>query len=629
MIYQNITNNDKFLNISAIDKSKIPPNLVNGVSYDYYDYLEFLLKDRLFAEIKSPNKVVGYVRVAQARVSIDNWEENFITSPWGRQCFDTLQSEDWSPLYKNSIFDTTFEVPSASACAFTDCREYQTINNTEGDLIARFSNGDFGTYGGHYFYAADFYYEMDYSAIINQLKTNNWIDSETRALLIRFTIKNHWIDKYYSVEATIETPATGFFEKSFFTSFLSIEEGQTGLVMTWMIILMLNCLVFFGKIVFELSIGLSILTNLLEILNWAWVLALWISKFIELTLEAEFTDEELAKEQYFNFKNLVNIFYANNFIAITCALFIPFRFFTLLSHFKFFAPFWAMIKVFYRMLGGLVTYMIIMAIIIMTWTSALFFFLEPFCFKFRTYQDSIVAVLMLDFWNDDDYQYMIAESQYSYIFSLIIVIVQFLRTSSISLYIALSVFLYKKAAASEKLDVMTPTQKIYHETLEEVKDTVDKMYHIKKEELKAKEKKYGSNQNKKIVAWMLNRKKHLNEKERQAFFKRLNPHHQKNDEDLDFESDYNIGEDEKIVVSSKKNPNIFSQSKAEDSDGLIDEHENQFIQTIQFEFPFQLKSFLKSLFQLKPILISSYSVDKFRIVIENIAMSSQASKSLC
>ena len=52
-------------------------------------------------------------------------------------------------------------------------------------------------------------------------------------------------------------------------------------------------------------------------------------------------------------------------------------------------------------------------------------------------------------------------------------------------------------------------------------------------------------------------------------------------------------------------------------DNEPDDEENSNIQPILFEFPFQLKSFLRSLFQLKPTLISSYSIDKFRIVIEN------------
>lgn len=61
-------------------------------------------------------------------------------------------------------------------------------------------------------------------------------------------------------------------------------------------------------------------------------------------------------------------------------------------------------------------------------------------------------------------------------------------------------------------------------------------FRFKKEELKLDEKMYGTRQNKKIVAWMINRKKHFNEKERQAFFKRLNPQMKQNQDtsNIDF-----------------------------------------------------------------------------------------------
>lgn len=258
-------------------------------------------------------------------------------------------------------------------------------------------------------------------------------------------------------------------------------------------------------------------------------------------------------------------------------------------------------------------FIIIFAIFVVTWTSVLFYFLQPYVSKFRTFPSSLLAVMIYDFWNDEDFQYMTQNVQFSTIFSIIVTIVVYLRTTMLCFYIAMCVFLYKKAAAFEKLDVTTPAQKVYNENIEDIKSTVDKLYNFKKEELKAKEKKYGSSQDKKIVAWMLNRKKHFNEKERQTFFKKLNPGYHRDDEDLDFESDYNLGEDEKLMVSSKKIGSRSSPKKNSSEDG----EDNQFIQTIQFEYPFQLKSFLKSLFQLKPILISSYSVDKFRIVIEN------------
>ena len=134
---------------------------------------------------------------------------------------------------------------------------------------------------------------------------------------------------------------------------------------------------------------------------------------------------------------------------------------------------------------------------------------------------------------------------------------------------------------------------------------------------------YGTHHNKKIVGWLINRKKHFNEKERQAFFKTLNPHLNNNQPDSTYQNDEmrkvsinsarrNSGDHLKIDSHMNKSE-ILDESQVTDSPL----NDGKYIQTILFEFPYQLKSFLRSLFQLKPILISSYSVDKFRIVIEN------------
>lgn len=39
---------DKFVNITAIDKTQAYASPLNKVEYDFYDYLQFLLEDRLY-----------------------------------------------------------------------------------------------------------------------------------------------------------------------------------------------------------------------------------------------------------------------------------------------------------------------------------------------------------------------------------------------------------------------------------------------------------------------------------------------------------------------------------------------------------------------------------------------------
>jgi len=180
-------------------------------------------------------------------------------------------------------------------------------------------------------------------------------------------------------------------------------------------------------------------------------------------------------------------------------LFVPFRFFTLLSHFKFFTPFATMIKVFYRMTSQLLVFMLIGGIIILTWTLGIYFFFAPYVYNFRNYQSSLIAVILYNFWEEQDYRYMMSNSPHRFIFIGAVCIIIVARYTALVLVVTLGVFIFKNAAAFEKLDTVTPNQKQQIDTMSEIQETVEKLYTFKKEELKLNEKKYGSNQNKKII----------------------------------------------------------------------------------------------------------------------------------
>lgn len=605
---------EHFQNISTIDKSGLTSYAINKIDYDFYDYLEFLLTERLFQEERSPNRVIGSVRLFQARVTLD-WNDNF-GSTWGEECYKELHSESCSLLYDQAESAVTFTKPTT--CALSDCSEYElSIKHNLPQFV-----GKYGTYTDKKGYLVDFYYGLDNIGILRQLKANGWIDRNTRAVLLRFTVYNYWVKRYLYVEASIEIPTWENLFSTFYINSVSLIDSENGVLIFCIIVLSLNWCVYFGKIVFEMSIGLSIVTNLLETLNCILQITMVITKIYEFSIESTFDVNEIDKNEFVNFAPLESTTAVNNSLAILATLFIPFRFFTLCSHFKFFNHFATMIKVYYRMFGQIIMFIVLAIVILISWTAGLYFFFNPYCYKFRNFPISLVSVLLFNFWEDDDYQYMIRSSPHEFIFVGAVIFVLLSRYIAFILIATMGVFLYKRAAAQEKLALQTPLQKMYMETMEDIQETVNKLYAYKKEELKAKEKKYGSHQNKKIVAWMLNRKKHLNEKERQAFFKKLNPH-RKGNPAYDFESKKNIPEEQKLISPGRKNHNfLYAEKESNKTEYLgshyeVPENEDQHIQPILFEFPFQLKSFLRSLFQLKPILISSYSVDKFRIVIEN------------
>lgn len=68
---------EKFSNISVMNKELITERAVNSIDYDFYDYLHFLLEDRLFVPERSVFKAIGVFRMVQKRVELDDCIDSF------------------------------------------------------------------------------------------------------------------------------------------------------------------------------------------------------------------------------------------------------------------------------------------------------------------------------------------------------------------------------------------------------------------------------------------------------------------------------------------------------------------------------------------------------------------------
>ena len=151
--------------------------------------------------------------------------------------------------------------------------------------------------------------------------------------------------------------------------------------------------------------------------------------------------------------------------------------------------------------------------------------------------------------------------------SLAGIFIYFARLLFFTLFIALCSHMYRKASGFEKAsDIVTPEKDQLQKEIKYIKEQVGQLH-------AAKFKAGGVGdarvqfKNKKIVAWLLNRRRTHMREHREHFFKRVN--------------------------------------------------EDKQVQFIEFEHVHELRPFLDSLFKLKPTLITSFSQDKFRIVIEN------------
>lgn len=144
---------------------------------------------------------------------------------------------------------------------------------------------------------------------------------------------------------------------------------------------------------------------------------------IQISLGSEFTDQKLNSREYVNFDSIVGVQIVTHVLSILSVFFVPFRFFTLCSHFKFFTAIANMLKIYFRMLFGLLTFFIIIMAIVLIWTFPIFMLLSPYCYEFRDYPTSIITVLMKDFWEENDYKFMVRESPYEFLFSIIVITV--------------------------------------------------------------------------------------------------------------------------------------------------------------------------------------------------------------
>ena len=157
---------------------------------------------------------------------------------------------------------------------------------------------------------------MDSKTIINNLQANSWIDDNTRALLIRWTVYNFYLNRYVYFEANIETPNKFIISPYYYQNSVSLEISNKVLIILCLVVLIINVIVFVFKIIFELSIGLTIVTNLLEFSNCTLVFALIIAKIIEITMKNNMNNEKLNTSEYLDFSGIEDAVSVTNGLAI-------------------------------------------------------------------------------------------------------------------------------------------------------------------------------------------------------------------------------------------------------------------------------------------------------------------------
>lgn len=114
--------------------------------------------------------------------------------------------------------------------------------------------------------------------MIQALKNEEWLDENTRAVSLTWTVYSAWTNAQFMFNILVENPGNNVFLSSYKLSNIFLAIGPGGITDTTKqresvfaiiidVIMITNVIVFGGKIVVELSIGINKVTNIFEGLN--------------------------------------------------------------------------------------------------------------------------------------------------------------------------------------------------------------------------------------------------------------------------------------------------------------------------------------------------------------------------
>jgi len=146
---------------------------------------------------------------------------------------------------------------------------------------------EYGTYGDNGFYV-DFNDDLNKAArMVRRLQNNKWMDEQTRAVVMQWTVLNVWSNTFYTARILFENPGNDVFtnkiqlENAFFYNDLVEETASSTRIIIIVLysLLILNIVFFIAKIFFEMSLGINKLTNSIEFVNVFFQLAACFVKY--------------------------------------------------------------------------------------------------------------------------------------------------------------------------------------------------------------------------------------------------------------------------------------------------------------------------------------------------------------
>ena len=152
-----------------------------------------------------------------------------------------------------------------------------------------------------------------------------------------WSVYNAWSQTFYSVHASMELPASGgvpvktlrlsnvFLYRGPLNDWESHSTESFDLV--FQSILLIHCIFYVVKILFEMSLGISRYTNLLEAVNLVSMLVLIVTKYIEIGMKQSFVVNMVDDQNFVDFTTFISLQNINTITMTICTFFFPFRIF--------------------------------------------------------------------------------------------------------------------------------------------------------------------------------------------------------------------------------------------------------------------------------------------------------------
>jgi len=161
--------------------------------------------------------------------------------------------------------------------------------------------------------------------------------------------------------------------------------------------ILLHCFLYMTKILFELQLGISRVTNFLEVINIGAMMVAVVTKYVEFALKSnrEFNMADSTKSEPFYI--FVSIEEINTLSLAICSIFFPFRIIQMLAHFPILGMGKTVINTMCRTVPGLFVYGIVIIFLFFSWAMGIHILLAPFYQEFEHYSTTIYTMICTDF----------------------------------------------------------------------------------------------------------------------------------------------------------------------------------------------------------------------------------------